>query len=467
MMKPSSTLLGLCMVWSSAIGEELDFNREIRPILAANCFECHGPDEESRKGKLRLDLGGAEALENGEVIARILTDDPYDIMPPPKANKTLNRDQIAKLRAWIESGAEYEEHWAFVKPARPELPERDEWARNEIDAFVAKRLNVEKLEPSPAADPYALIRRVYLDLTGLLPTPEEADAFANSTDPQALEKAVDELLKSPRYGERWARPWLDLARYADSNGYEKDRPRSIWPYRDWVIRALNDDKPFDQFSIEQIAGDMLPNATIDQQIATGFHRNTMLNEEGGIDPLEYRFHAVVDRVLTTGTTWMGLTTGCAQCHTHKYDPITHTDYFGLFALLNNAEEPDLEVWDETLLKKQSEVEEKIRSLESQLLTKTSPQKVNAWIDSEREKAVPWKVIEPISWETSLPKLELEEDGAIFASGDFTKRDVYTLRFELEDSEPITAIRLEVLPDARLPARGPGRSYYEGRDGDFF
>lgn len=466
-MKPLFQLLGLVLAMSNVAAEELDFNRDVRPILAANCFECHGPDEETRSAKLRLDLEGAEALKDGEVIARITTDDPDDIMPPPKANKTLTAEQISTLERWIESGAEYDEHWAFVKPERSEVPKQGEWARNEIDAFVAKRLKKENLDPSPEADPYTLIRRVYLDLIGLPPTPEEADAFFNSTDPKALEKVVDELMASPRYGERWARPWLDLARYADSNGYEKDRPRSIWPYRDWVIQAFNEDKPFDQFTIEQVAGDMLPNATPEQQIATGFHRNTMLNEEGGIDPLEYRFHAVVDRVLTTGTTWMGLTTGCAQCHTHKYDPITHTDYFGLFALLNNAEEPDLEVWDEATLKRKDDIEAKIRQLETSLLAKANPEMVDAWIASERKEAVPWTIIEPADWNTNLPKLEVEEDGAIFASGDFTKRDVYTLRFDLKGTKPITAIRLEVLPDPRLPARGPGRSYYEGRDGDFF
>tara|TARA_R110002096_G_scaffold147671_6_gene307627 strand:+ start:5052 stop:7943 length:2892 start_codon:yes stop_codon:yes gene_type:complete len=466
-MKPLLLLSGLTLALGSASAEELDFNREVRPILAANCFECHGPDEAARKGKLRLDQAGARALTDGEVIARIMSDDPDEIMPPPKANKTLSGEQIETLKAWIESGAEYAEHWAFVKPTRPDVPKRGEWARNEIDAFVARRLQKEGLEPSPEADPYSLIRRVYLDLIGLLPTQEEADAFVNSEDPLAYEQLVDRLLNSPHYGERWARPWLDLARYADSNGYEKDRPRSIWPYRDWVIRALNADQPFDQFTIEQIAGDMLPNATLDQRIATGFHRNTMLNEEGGIDPLEYRFHAVVDRVLTTGTTWMGLTTGCAQCHTHKYDPITHTDYFGLFALLNNADEPDLEVWDEATRTRQAELETRIRQTEQELLAGANPEAVASWIQSEREKAVPWTVIVPTTWSTNLPKLEVEEDGAIFASGDFTKRDVYTLNFELEDSKPITAIRLEVLPDSRLPARGPGRSYYEGRDGDFF
>ncbi len=444
---------------------ELDFNREVRPILAANCFECHGPDADARKAKLRLDQEGAEVLGDGELLARITSNDPDEVMPPPKSNKSLSPEQIATLRAWIASGAAYEEHWAFVKPKRPDFPTFE--AKNPIDRFVFARLEAERLEPSPPADRYTLVRRVYLDLIGLPPTPEEADAFVQSKDPQAYETLVQRLLASPRYGERWARPWLDLARYADTNGYEKDRARSIWPYRDWVIRALNADMPFDRFTIEQIAGDMLPNATREQRIATGFHRNTMLNEEGGIDPLEYRFHAMVDRVLTTGTTWLGLTTGCAQCHSHKYDPITHTDYFRLFALLNNADEPALAVVDDATQKRRADVERQITKLERDLLAKADPAKVSAWIAAEREKAVPWMPVAPASWETNLPKLEVEDGGAVFASGDFTKRDVFTLTCELSDMGSITALRLEALPDPRLPAGGPGRCYYEGRNGDFF
>ena len=233
------------------------------------------------------------------------------------------------------------------------------WIRNPIDAFISDNLSKNNLNPSKEADKYSLVRRLYLDLIGLPPSPEQADAFVNDKRPDAYERLVDELLASPGYGEKWGREWLDLARYADSNGYEKDRPRNIWPYRDWVIRALNNDMPYDQFTIEQLAGDMLPNATQDQKTATGFHRNTQLNEEGGIDPLEFRFYAAVDRVATTGTVWMGLTTGCAQCHTHKYDPITHDEYFGLMGLLDNVEEPDLLLYSETQAKQKSDLEKEI------------------------------------------------------------------------------------------------------------
>ncbi len=494
----------LCLTNLSATrGDPASFNRDVRPILASTCFECHGPDEDSREADLRLDLregavadlGGYQAIKPGdpdssEVFLRIISDDPDAKMPPPDSGKSLTAEQIETLRHWIAGGGDYERHWAFVPPTLPRLPKvkQESWPRNEIDLFVLARLEAEGLTPSPEADRYALVRRVYLDLIGLPPTPEEADAFVQNPDRRAYENLVDQLLKSPHYGERWARIWLDLARYADTNGYEKDRPRSIWPYRDWVIQALNDDMPFDQFTIEQLAGDMLPGATAAQQIATGFHRNTMLNEEGGIDPLEYRFHAMVDRVATTGTVWMGLTTGCAQCHTHKYDPITHTDYYRLMALLNNADEPDLAVRDADVSARRREIEQQIAGLESELPSRFPPgagdgpierrrqehleQKFAEWLEAERATATAWTVIRPDHLETNLPKLEVLDDGSIFSSGDITKRDVFRLRFPRDEfaratGQHITALRLEVLPDERLPARGPGRAYYEGRKGDFF
>jgi hypothetical protein len=480
------------------------WNRDVRPILAANCFECHGPDEQTRESDLRFDIreaaiedrGGYAAIVPGktdesELIARITSDDESLVMPPPDSNRSLTPEQIDTLRRWIEAGAEYEPHWSFVPPTRPTPPavQNDSWVRNEIDRFVLARLESEDLQPSREADPYTLVRRVYLDLIGLPPTPEQADAFAGNTDPLAYEQLVDELLQSPHYGERWARQWLDLARYADTNGYEKDRERSIWPYRDWVIEALNNDMPFDQFTIEQIAGDMLPEATLAQRIATGFHRNTMINEEGGIDPLEYRYYAMVDRVATTGTVWMGLTTGCAQCHTHKFDPITHTDYFGMMALLNNADEPDLLVPDQTVAGRRAEIEGQIDELIAGLPEQFPPleadgpeeeaseearrqrhleQKFAEWVEQTRDGLADWQTIRPEEMTTNLPRLEVLEDGSIFSTGDITKRDVFDLRFEISDlKSQITALRLEVLPDDRLPAGGPGRAYYEGRKGDFF
>ena len=279
-------------------------------------------------------------------MRRVLDESDEDRMPLDA--DPLPAPEIAKLRAWIEQGATMpaasaalndtiEQHWAYVKPKRPATPEvaRKDWARNPIDAFVLARLEREQLAPSPEAAKTTLLRRVSLDLIGLPPTPEEVDAFVADTSPDAYEKAVDRLLASPHFGERWARPWLDLARYADTNGYEKDNRREIWKYRDWVIGAFNRDLPFDQFTVEQIAGDMLPDATIEQKIATGFHRNAMTNDEGGVDPEESRYEVLVDRANTTATVWLGSTLACAQCHNHKYDPFTQKDYFRLLSFFAN------------------------------------------------------------------------------------------------------------------------------------
>jgi hypothetical protein len=487
-------------------GEKISFNRKVRPILAASCFSCHGPDEESREADLRLDSRDA-AIEHGAfdlddladsaVLNRIFSTDPDEQMPPPGSGEGLSDDQKQLLKDWILEGASFEKHWAFVKPIRPEVPEakrliskidlksvidKNEWTQSPIDAFVLRKMLESKKTPNHSADKYSLIRRVYLDLIGLPPTSDQADAFVKDQSADAYEKVVDQLLQSDAYGERWARVWLDLARYADTNGYEKDRPRTIWPYRDWVIKAINKDMPFDQFSIEQLAGDMLPNATEDQKIATGFHRNTMLNEEGGIDPLEYRFYAMVDRVATTGTIWMGMSIGCAQCHTHKYDPILHTDYYSMMAMLNNADEPDFPILTDAQSSQQKSIEEKIKQFENQLVRQfhdadatdekqrkeALSKEFETWLESGRKTAVKWEVATPTKYKTNSPSLQLQPDGSLFASGDFTKRDTYDLSYDLSIfKKPITAIRLEVLPDDRLPAGGPGNAYYEGRKGDFF
>jgi hypothetical protein len=490
-------------------GNDVSFNRDIRPILAAHCFSCHGPDEDSRESGLRLDRRDAAielaAIIPGEpddssLVDRIFSGDPDWVMPPPHTKHPLSDDQKQALRDWIASGAKYDQHWAFIPPRAPtQLPlkaDRDlisqtdpaltDWPRNGIDWLTLPAMLRADLSPSPESDRYTLVRRLYLDLIGLPPTIEQADSFVHSADPLAYEKLVDELLASPRYGEHWARYWLDLARYADTNGYEKDRPRSIWPYRDWVIRMLNSDMPYDQFTIEQLAGDLLPDPTPDQLIATGFHRNTMLNEEGGIDPLEFRYLSMVDRVATTGTVWMGLTMGCAQCHTHKFDPISHVDYYSFMALLNNADEPDYSIPDSKILQRRNQILAKIRKLEDQLeLELPLPDEAGeagdsigraeylhrqlaAWMDQNRQQCSEWKVVRPTKMKSNLPRLELMEDDSVFASGDFTKRDSYALQFEVDkDLLPIQAVKLEALPDDRLPDRGPGRTFYEGRQGDFF
>jgi hypothetical protein len=321
---------------------------------------------------------------------------------------------------------------------------------------------------------------------GLPPSIEEADAFANDKSPDAYERLVDRLLASPKYGERWARRWLDLARYADTNGYEKDRQRSIWPYRDWVVRALNADQPFDQFTVEQLAGDMLPEASDLQRIATGFHRNTMLNEEGGIDPQEFRFYSLVDRVSTTSTIWLGLTLGCAQCHTHKYDPIPHQDYYRFLGLFNNAEEPELNVTTPAYVERKATIEQQVAQRTAALptqfplptdeLAKDQPedarraahldQKFTAWLNEQRGKQIAWTALAPLEAVSNTPRLRVLTDGSVLADGDQSKRDVYDLKLQ-SPLDQITAIRLEVLPDESLPKNGPGRIYYEGPAGDFF
>ncbi|MEE2886835.1 MAG: PSD1 and planctomycete cytochrome C domain-containing protein [Planctomycetota bacterium] len=446
------------------------YTRDVRPILSKNCFACHGPDPGARKAKLRLDRPGE--VQTTKMLARITHHDPDEIMPPTSSGKTLSSAQVAILRRWIAAGAPYQKHWSFVPPKRPSLPPTSSNTQHPIDRFVRTRLASQSLTPAPRADRLTLVRRVFLDLIGLPPTPGEADAFANDSSPNAYEKVIDRLLASPHYGERWARRWLDLARYADSNGYEKDRNRSIWPYRDWVIRALNADMPYDQFTIEQIAGDMLNEPTPDQLIATGFHRNTMLNEEGGIDPLEYRYHAMTDRVATTGTVFLGLTTGCAQCHTHKFDPITHTEYFQLMAFLNNADEPDFLI---PAAANQGARQSRVARA-NQLLSKLGDRwpdrgesqqiKFAQWLADLRRKAAPWRPLRPRKVTTNLPLLTVEGDSVVFCSGDTTKHDTYKLEFDKRDQK-VAALRLEALPDSRLPAGGPGMTYYEGRKGDFF
>jgi hypothetical protein len=485
--------VGLSLVVSQAAGEGPDFNRDIRPLLSDRCFRCHGPDEGSREAGLRLDLreGAVAELDNGsraivpghpldsELVARIASSDPDLVMPPPHVKKLLSDEEKQLLADWIAAGAEYRPHWAFARVERPQLPEVAEmpWGHNPIDRFVFARLASLGLEPSQEADRATLCRRVHLDLVGLPPTPEQLAAFLDDTSPDAYERLVDRLLSSPRYGERWARRWLDLARYADTNGYEKDRPREIWPYRDWVIRALNDDMPFDDFTIRQIAGDMLPDATVDDVIATGFHRNTMINEEGGIDPLEFRYLAMVDRVGTTGTAWLGLTTACAQCHTHKYDPLTHTDYFSLMALLNNADEPEWLIPTSEQAEHRRRIEQQIEAAWAALPEKwprsdgasdatSLTERFAAWNEAESGAAVDWRVVHPEVIATSRPHLVVRGDGSVLGSGDSTKSDVYELRLPAAD-QPIRAIRLEVLPDASLPAHGPGMTSYEGPKGDFF
>lgn len=310
-------------------------------MLAKKCFACHGPDEHSRKANLRLDTRegavGAGIVPGNSSKSRIVIRMEHPKMPMPPTGERLNPEEIAAIKQWIDEGAPYQRHWAFEPPKQAAVPAT---AANPIDYFVGRELDKQGLRPAPEADRYTLARRVALDLTGLPPDPAVVNAFIADKSPQAYERLVDQLLASPQYGERWARVWLDLARYADTQGYEKDNRRTIWPYRDWVIRAFNDNLPFDQFTIKQLAGDLLPSPTNDDLIATGFHRNTMTNTEGGTDDEEFRDAAIRDRVATTGQVWMGLTWGCAQCHSHKYDPLSHKEFYQLYAFYNQSEDSD-------------------------------------------------------------------------------------------------------------------------------
>ncbi len=392
-MARPALLIALALVWTSVTDAKVSFNREIRPILSEQCFSCHGFDAKHRKADLRLDTregaladnDGVRALIPGdpaksELWKRLLSKDPEEVMPPPDAHKPkLTAKQLATIRQWIEEGAPYEPHWAFNAPTRPAVQEKGPAA---IDAFLDRGLKEAGLKASAEASPEKLLRRLSLDLTGLPPTPTELDTFlqARAQDPQAAyAAAIDRLLASPAYGERWGRWWLDQARYADSNGYSIDAPRSIWKYRDWVVSSLNADLPFDRFTVEQLAGDLLPDAGEAQRIATGFHRNTPLNQEGGIDVEQFRIDSVIDRVGTTGTVWLGLTVGCAQCHDHKFDPIAQKEYYRMFAFFNNQDEPTMKVSDP------SRDEAKLAAAASE-----SEKALATWLDQRATESKKWE-----------------------------------------------------------------------------
>ncbi|HMC63195.1 MAG TPA: DUF1549 domain-containing protein, partial [Candidatus Solibacter sp.] len=342
---------------SFAAGKTVDFDRDVRPILSDRCFACHGPDDRPRMANLRLDTeaglfadrGSYQIVAPGDpaksrLLARISAANPAARMPPPQTGPGLNETQIAAIRQWIEQGAKWERHWAFVPPQRPALPplRTEKWPRNPIDRFVLARLEREGLKPSSEAGRATLLRRLSFDLTGLPPTTAEVDAFLADKSADAYEKQVDRLLALPQYGERMATQWLDLARYADTHGYHIDSQRDMWKWRDWVIDAFNRNMPFDRFGIEQLAGDLLPNATVQQKLASGFNRNHMIDYEGGAIPEEYQVEYVADRVDTTANVFMGLTLGCARCHDHKYDPILQKDYYRFFAFFNTIAEKGLD-----------------------------------------------------------------------------------------------------------------------------
>ena len=459
-----------------------DFNREIRPILSEKCFRCHGPDEEHRKGGqhgLRLDTpegarvdlgGGAFAIvpghpEKSELLARVTTRDDDDVMPPRKTGKTLSPAEIDLLRRWIAGGAAYSKHWSYEPPRRPPVPAvRDPaWPRHPVDRFILARLEVAGLHPQPEADPYTLARRAALDLTGLPPSPAEVAEFAADRSPDAFARFVDRQLAKPAYGEHWARAWLDLARYADSKGYADDQPRSIWAYRDWVIAAFNRNLPFDQFTLEQLAGDLLPNPTQAQLFATGFHRNTMNNTEGGTDDEEFRTVAVVDRVNTTLAVWMGTSMACAQCHTHKYDPLTQKEYFQLYAIFNQTEDADrndeapvLEFFTEEQQQERAAWKAEIAALERKFHDEREAHAVAAaaWARAFPAR-LEWRVPVPAAVKSAGDAaVRVDGEGRVFVEPGQTK-DTTTLEVHVPPGERVTALQISSLPHDSLPGQGAG------------
>ena len=465
-------LIAAATASAQQVPRPIHFSREIRPILSENCFFCHGPDEKKREAGLRLDDEASSKKNNDGTIAvvpghpeksallqRIISKDPEEVMPPPKQHKTIPPQQIALLTEWIKQGAPWGKHWSYEKVVKPAVPkmadsgmQNAEWktSANPVDAFLAQRLKQEKLRPSPQADKATLIRRTALDLTGLPPTPAELEALFS----QPQDKIVDHYLSRPAYGEHWARQWLDLARYADSSGYPSDQPREIWAYRDWVIRALNTNMPFDQFTIEQLAGDLLPKPTDDQLIATAFHRNTMTQNEGGTDDEEFRNAAIIDRVNTTFAVWMGTTMACAQCHTHKYDPITIKEYFQFYAFLNQSADSDkkdevpLHSFDTAeIIQKRAGLKREIDTLEKQF---TAPAPawlagLDAW-DQGFARDLGWQTPQPSKVSTqSKQTASIAADGTISIPKN-SDTDSYTIELPA-NGDKLSALRLDTIPAA--------------------
>ena len=465
----------------TVVADEVSFNRDVRPILSNHCFKCHGPDAATREAGLRLDdrdaalakaESGKHAIVAGdaaasELLRRVLSTDLDERMPPAHGPNPLDARQIQILRTWINAGANYEVHWAFAPVAAPTVPqaENSQWPINEIDNFVLAQLRQNQRHPAPPATRETLIRRVAFDLTGLPPTLEEIDQFLQDTSQRAYANMVDRYLSSSAYGEHMARHWLDLARYADTNGYQYDTEREQWVWRDWVIDAYNRNQPFDRFTIEQLAGDLLPEATPQQRLATGFNRNHGITIEGGIIDEEYRTEYVMDRLVTTGEVWLGLTVGCARCHDHKYDPLSQKEFYQLFAFFNQVPEkgmrgfaPQERIASPLASTQREKLKSEIAELQSRLKQTTHiEQEFHHWVEQlANSSQTGWQVVAPLkatsTGGSSLTKLP---DGSLLAGGTNPHQDTYTIvvRTQLKD---LTAVRLEALTDPALPGGGPGR-----------
>jgi hypothetical protein len=481
---------------AAAADPQIDFNRDVRPILSDRCFSCHGPDHEDRQAGLRLDVrddaiaeldSGMTAVVPGEpasseIMARITSADPDVVMPPPRLNKPITPAEAEILKRWIAAGAEYRGHWAFERVERPSVPDVKDaaWPKTPIDRFILARLEQEGMTPNPEADKVTLARRLALDITGLPPVPADVDAFLADASPDAYERHVDRLLASPHYGERMALEWLDASRYADSSGYQSDSSRQNWPWRDWLIEAYNDNLPFDRFTIQQLAGDMLENPTRDQIVATGFNRNHRLNGEGGIIAEEWRVETVIDRVETTGQTWMGLSVGCARCHDHKYDPLSQQEFYSLFSLFNNVPETGTNQGDQHhgggnidpvhLLPSPEQalelarLEQVVADAEAAVNTEAAniDTLVASWEESIRPAlAAPqeaWAPFEPLELRSAGgASFRRSEDGTWFVEGPLPPKDTYEFE-SLVPADGLGGLRLEVLPDPSLAGGGGfGRS----------
>ncbi len=483
----SIVLIAAALSTSVYAQQAVRFNYDVRPVLADTCFACHGPDEKAREKNIRFDTRdglfgktdeGLDIIVPGDpaksaLFQRITNPDIDKRMPPQDFHSKLTAENIETLKAWIEQGASWEGHWAFIPPSKTPQPavSNSGWCRNEIDYYILARLDEAGLAPSPEAAKETLIRRVSLDLTGLPPTPEEVDAFILDNSPDAYEHVVDRLLASPHFGERMAFPWLDAARYSDTNGYQRDTKRFMWLWRDWVIEAFNDNMPYDEFAIEQLAGDLLPNATIPQRVATGFSRNHRINGEGGIIPEEYAVEYVVDRVITTSAAFMGLTMECARCHDHKFDPFSQKEFYEFYAFFNNVPEkgkgdergndvPLLKVPSEEDLARRTRLTGKIDALKKEL---TAPDERLDQLQAEWERdlaqifsALDWQVIEPAELASENgAELERMDDGSIFVGGPNPDKEVYEVSFKAP--RPVQSFKLELLTDDRLVGNGPGRA----------